>query len=349
MCVARTSRFAAMPTDKAWELRSFQQESSIDSQVICALRAFPPEKSRLLQRNIPATAGARHLPATTSSLASWGVTGMKRRRRDGSVLGSLIEVLFDAMVQLPWQISVIAGVATYVLLRVLLAAISPGLALVIASLFLLPAVLSAQESARKRKMLDTQTGLESIRSLSWRQFEELLGEAFRREGYIVRESAHGRADGGVDLVVRNAGSTYLVQCKQWRVYRVGVSVVREMVGLVVAHAAQGGIVVTSGRFTREAEAFASRNGVRLIDGKQLARMIADVQSRSSTLQGKHVHSGDQARELPGQHLEEPVAGPPPCPLCGRQLVLRQARRGSKAGSQFWGCTGYPRCRHVADY
>jgi four helix bundle suffix protein len=34
---------------------------------------------------------------------------------------------------------------------------------------------------------------------------------------------------------------------------------------------------------------------------------------------------------------------PACPACGKGMVLRTARKGSLAGSQFWGCTSYPRC------
>ena len=33
-----------------------------------------------------------------------------------------------------------------------------------------------------------------------------------------------------------------------------------------------------------------------------------------------------------------------CPLCGKLMVLRTARKGGRAGSQFWGCSGYPECR-----
>ncbi|MCM2358131.1 MAG: four helix bundle suffix domain-containing protein [Geobacteraceae bacterium] len=34
----------------------------------------------------------------------------------------------------------------------------------------------------------------------------------------------------------------------------------------------------------------------------------------------------------------------PCPACGKSMVLRTARKGSNAGSQFWGCSGYPECK-----
>jgi four helix bundle suffix protein len=34
---------------------------------------------------------------------------------------------------------------------------------------------------------------------------------------------------------------------------------------------------------------------------------------------------------------------PVCPKCGEPMALRTARKGANAGSQFWGCCGYPKC------
>jgi restriction system protein len=43
-------------------------------------------------------------------------------------------------------------------------------------------------------------------------------------------------------------------------------------------------------------------------------------------------------------LSTPTATPAPaCPACGKSMVLRTARKGSRAGSRFWGCAGYPEC------
>ena len=41
---------------------------------------------------------------------------------------------------------------------------------------------------------------------------------------------------------------------------------------------------------------------------------------------------------------ELTAKAPNCPLCGKPLALRTARKGARAGSQFWGCSGYPECK-----
>jgi four helix bundle suffix protein len=35
---------------------------------------------------------------------------------------------------------------------------------------------------------------------------------------------------------------------------------------------------------------------------------------------------------------------PTCPICGKPMALRTARKGPQAGSQFWGCSGYPECK-----
>jgi len=35
---------------------------------------------------------------------------------------------------------------------------------------------------------------------------------------------------------------------------------------------------------------------------------------------------------------------PPCPACGGPMVLRTARQGKNAGSQFLGCSAYPTCK-----
>jgi len=37
-----------------------------------------------------------------------------------------------------------------------------------------------------------------------------------------------------------------------------------------------------------------------------------------------------------------------CPTCGSPMVLRTVKRGARAGTRFWGCSAYPRCRAVQE-
>ena len=37
-----------------------------------------------------------------------------------------------------------------------------------------------------------------------------------------------------------------------------------------------------------------------------------------------------------------------CTKCGKEMVLRTAKTGENAGKQFWGCSGFPKCRNTIE-
>ena len=39
---------------------------------------------------------------------------------------------------------------------------------------------------------------------------------------------------------------------------------------------------------------------------------------------------------------------PSCAKCGKLMALRTAQKGKNPGKQFWGCTGYPECKKIAE-
>jgi restriction system protein len=200
---------------------------------------------------------------------------------------------------------------------------------------------------RDGRKLDTQTGAESLRELNWLEFERLLAEAFRREGYTVEPGGGSAPDGGVDLRLFREGRLILVQCKHWKVWKVGVKVVRELRGVMSSEGANRGIVVTSGKFTAEAVAFAGTSGIRLVDGEELLLMIRAVQRRPQS------HgTTETAPASPAAPVVASVAAPdaltPACPKCGCAMVIRTAHKGPNAGSRFWGCPSYPRCRGIVN-
>jgi predicted RNA-binding Zn-ribbon protein involved in translation (DUF1610 family) len=47
-----------------------------------------------------------------------------------------------------------------------------------------------------------------------------------------------------------------------------------------------------------------------------------------------------------ESLRERHASTTTCPKCGKPLVLRIAKSGKHAGSQFYGCSGFPACRFM---
>lgn len=117
---------------------------------------------------------------------------------------------------------------------------------------------------------------DALAGLTWREFETLVGAYFRHQGYEVTLTGGGGPDGGVDVLLRQGGDTYLVQCKHWRASRVGVKPVRELYGVMAAERAAGGFVVTSGDFTQEARQFAKGRELQLIDGRTLRHELENA-------------------------------------------------------------------------
>jgi restriction system protein len=206
------------------------------------------------------------------------------------------------------------------------------------------AAISAMQRKRRTDLVADvaqSKAADALDGMSWREFEMLVGEGFRLQGYKVLEVGGGGADGGVDLVLtkpgRNGAEKFLVQCKQWRAFKVGVDVVRELYGVMAALGATGGFVVTSGRFTDEALGFASGRNVTLVDGPKLRALIQ--QARQS--------DGVRMREQParsGATIADTASSDTDCPLCSKPMIRRIAKRGANAGGAFWGCTAYPTCR-----
>jgi restriction system protein len=188
----------------------------------------------------------------------------------------------------------------------------------------LGACVRAVQKARDGATFDRQSGIESIRSLSWQQFERLMGEAYRRLGYEVRMTSRG-ADGGVDLILLRDGDTTHVQCKRWKTKVVGVELVRQLKGAMATAGVTSGVFVSSGRFTTDAARFAGQAGISLVDGPKLARLVSGLKAR------------------PGPVAAASEATHPGCPKCGGPMVRRTAKRGQFSGTDFLGCNQYPIC------
>jgi len=242
----------------------------------------------------------------------------------------------DDLITLPWWFSLALAAVVYFGLKFYLPTVQfqspafqgigkafPNMAGIFASIFIFTAAISAYHAWRRGELLDRQTSVNSIMAISWKDFEYLVSEAYRRQGYSVQENTGDGADGGIDLVLNKDGNRLLVQCKNWKSSKVGVSTVRELFGVVTAEGASEGIVVCSGQYTNDALEFAKGKPITLVDGAALTRLIGGVQK------------SPQIRET----VKDTA-----CPVCQSPMVIRTARRGKNAGNSFWGCSRYPRCK-----
>ncbi len=256
--------------------------------------------------------------------------------------------LIDALAVLPWPVGVVFGIVGFVALRFGLPAMLHGnpfaqavvpaanlMAWFALAAGLVGAAMSWIGQRQRRRLLDAQSGLDSIAALGWRHFEQLVGEAFRRQGYTVEETGLGGPDGGIDLMLRKDGRRVLVQCKQWRRRQIPVNVVREMYGLLAHHSANAVKIACVGAFTRDAARFAQGKPIELIGGEELMRMIREVQ----------IAPAQPARSVESVAPVPAASGPasPACPRCGQAMVERSNR---KTEQTFWGCSAFPACRGV---
>jgi len=163
--------------------------------------------------------------------------------------------------------------------------IAKAMAPIIAVALAVAAPIAYFRQRQRRRLLDAQTGLESIRALSWQDVERLVGEGFRRLGYAVEEQGGATPDAGIDLVLRKDGAKTIVQCKHWRSKQVGVKPIRELYGVMVAEKADGASFVASGDYTREAKAFTEGKPIGLIDGKVLLELVERVRAPAPSAPG----------------------------------------------------------------
>jgi restriction system protein len=203
----------------------------------------------------------------------------QNRRLHGSPL--------DLVARTPWWVCVGLAVLFWALIPVAARGAAPGAdaptwagvcQVVVPLLFLGAAALSALR--RRKRRVRRSVAAESPGATGWAPmapgaFEARVAEAFRQQGYqVTPTSSDGRPDrDGVSLVLRMNRETHLLRCLEWQQPRVPASAVQALQRAMTSRGAAGGFALTSGRFTREAHAFASACNVRLVEGRALALLV----------------------------------------------------------------------------
>ncbi|HKW85166.1 MAG TPA: restriction endonuclease [Burkholderiaceae bacterium] len=179
-------------------------------------------------------------------------------------------------------------------------------------------------------------GTGSIEEIGWNEFEQLVIEGFQRRGYHTAGGTKAASNGG-DLLLRRDRETYLVYCKAWRSKKVGLGAVKAMHESMRARGANGGFLLSFGRVGRDAARYAGGEKMQMLDGPALKALIEPVrQSRAAAPAAAPAKTAASANRS--------VPESPACPLCGKAMRMRTAKRGSRAGHGFWGCIDHPYCK-----
>jgi predicted RNA-binding Zn-ribbon protein involved in translation (DUF1610 family) len=242
---------------------------------------------------------------------------------------------FRALVQMFFLIGIIIiliGLAAWLLVKIFKNEPSPGFQAIYAESGNAP-----NPSRRQATVVDVRpyqpapepSLSEKLRKIDWFQFEKLMELIYRQRGYSVSRQGGANPDGGVDLIVSRDNEKFVVQCKQWRKWKVALKDIREFLGALTDHKVSKGVYITLQGYTGEARQFAAKHGIELFDESDLIRMI-----ESSGVTYSH-----EVSELFASKEKC-------CPKCGEQMIVRTAKANA---NKFWGCSTYPRCHYTMKF
>lgn len=122
---------------------------------------------------------------------------------------------------------------------------------------------------KRKKYLNSK--IYEIDKMSGLEFEELLSEFFKSQGYKVSLTKQSN-DYGADLILQKNKSKIIVQAKRYK-NKVGIKAVQEIIGAIGYYEADKGMVVTNSYFTTNAINLAKSNNIELWDRSKLTEMF----------------------------------------------------------------------------
>jgi restriction system protein len=173
--------------------------------------------------------------------------------------------LFAILMRQSWWVSALCALATFGVVRNFL---EWGYALFATTPFTVISLMVAWRQIRTPGGARVEKALEKIRSLSWEDFAQALEAGFRAEGYAVQ-----RVDGAVDFVLEKAGRVTLVCARRWKAARTGMEPLKELAAAGEKRDAGECRYAVAGQLTEQARAYAKKQGVKLVEGAELARLV----------------------------------------------------------------------------
>ena len=79
------------------------------------------------------------------------------------------------------------------------------------------------------------------------------------------------------------------------------------------------------------------NRLVLMLGRQIERRLDTFKSEGGFTEGL------TAERLAYRTQQSVQTDAPTCPLCGKPMIKRMAKKGMNSGKEFWSCSGYPEC------
>lgn len=148
--------------------------------------------------------------------------------------------------------------------------------------------LNMQLAKRKIQKFQRTRKLSQMQKMDPIEFEHFVGWLYQQQGYTV-ETTVASGDEGIDLEMSRWGKKTIVQCKRYK-GTVGQPVVRDLYGTMFHAGARAASIVTTGKFSRQAESWAAGKPIVLIDGNDLVALINKIHRENKTAKGAALRS-----------------------------------------------------------
>jgi restriction system protein len=178
--------------------------------------------------------------------------------------------LFAVLLRSPWWLSIGIGLlfaaASYAWLPVeyrLAGAMGGGPFFVIG-------LIAAWQQSRLPSAKRSEQILRAVSAMGWPQFSAALEQGFEEQGYTVE-----RRQGAADFALARTGRTTLVSARRWKAARHGEESLQTLHSAAQPLGADC-LYVALGELSANAQSFAQRNRVQLMQGPALVSLLRDA-------------------------------------------------------------------------
>lgn len=179
--------------------------------------------------------------------------------------------LFAVLLRSPWWISI--GIA--LLFVGLSFALLPERYRIVGAMggapFLGIGLIALWQQARLPSARRSEEILRAVSTMAWPQFAALLEEGFAKQGYRVE-----RMQGAADFALRREGRTTLVSARRWKAARPGEESLQTLRAAAQSNGASECLYVTVGELSANAQSYAKRHQVQLMQGAALTYLLRDA-------------------------------------------------------------------------
>lgn len=177
--------------------------------------------------------------------------------------------LFAILLRSPWWISILVVVAITLASRELLPAQYVVFGILGALPFLVIGVIAAYQQFQAPSADQVSRTLQNAAAMSWQDFSKALEQAYIQQGYHVSRPGYPAAD----LLLAKSGRRTLVAAKRWKAGNHGIEPLRALSDARKAQDASNCSYVTLADVGEKTQGFATKNGIELLNGMALARLL----------------------------------------------------------------------------